>query len=165
MSGSGRSAPLRAACALAAVAWAIAARPEPSPPASCPCPAEVRAEAGWTVWVGCNAGMSPHPLRGPSPALFGWPLDLNRADARVLETLPGIGPVRAGQIVAERARAPFASAAEVVRVRGIGPATARGLEGWVAAGPGSQKSFQLLSIPCENSYTDRAGGPARPRSR
>jgi len=56
--------------------------------------------------------------------------------------------------------------ADVVRVRGIGPRIARGLAGWVEAGPEaahrSQKSFQLLSNPCENSYTKRAANPARP---
>lgn len=59
-------------------------------------------------------------LSGP-PALLP---DLNAAPERHLLLLPGIGPTRARAIVEERARAgPFASAADLARVRGIGPAT------------------------------------------
>lgn len=157
-----------AAAVVAAVLWALA-RPAPPPPApDCPCPGERVAELEWTVWVGCDPHSRPRPLRGAASLLFGEPLDLNRADARALETLPGIGPGRARQIVTERSRRPFASLADVERVRGIGPGTARGLAGWVVVGPGpvrhSQKCFQLLPLPCENSYTKRAGNPARPGS-
>jgi hypothetical protein len=100
------------------------------------------AELEWTVWVGCDPHSRPRPLRGAASLLFGEPLDLNRADARALETLPGIGPGRARQIVTERSRRPFASLADVERVRGIGPGTARGLAGWVVAGPGPVRHSQ-----------------------
>lgn len=50
-------------------------------------------------------------------------LDPNRADARALEALPGIGPALARRIVEERARGgPFRSLADLeARVPGLGP--------------------------------------------
>jgi competence protein ComEA len=51
------------------------------------------------------------------------PLDVNRASASELDTLPGIGPATATAIVTERDRnGPFASVADLERVPGIGPA-------------------------------------------
>jgi competence ComEA-like helix-hairpin-helix protein len=51
------------------------------------------------------------------------PLELNQATAEQLESLPGIGAVKAEAIVAERAsRGGFASVDELESVRGIGPA-------------------------------------------
>jgi competence protein ComEA len=55
---------------------------------------------------------------GPVP-----PVDVNRASVDELRQLPGIGPVIAERIVAERARASFSSIDDLVRVAGIGPAT------------------------------------------
>ncbi len=71
-------------------------------------------------------------MRGPARLLFGLRLDPNRADARALESLPGIGPVRAGAIVAERERRPFRDVSELRRVRGIGPVTLRRMRSWLA---------------------------------
>lgn len=154
------------AAVLAAALWLLARPPGAPPVPFCPCPAERLAASGWTIWVDCDPLSPLGPLRGAAPLLFGRPLDLNRADARALETLPGIGPTRARQIVAERSKRAFASVADVTRVRGIGSRTARGLSGWVDTDPqpahDSQKCFQFLPIPCENSYTKRAGMPARP---
>jgi hypothetical protein len=99
----------RAALAGALALWLAALpceRPAPRPPA---------AEA---------------PERGAARLLWGLPLDVNREDARTLETLPGIGPRRARAIVAAR---PFCNEAELERVPGIGPATLRRLRGRVAA--------------------------------
>ncbi len=46
---------------------------------------------------------------------------VNRADAELLTTVPGIGPALAERIVAERERSGFFDAAEdLIRVRGIG---------------------------------------------
>lgn len=51
-------------------------------------------------------------------------IDLNTAPARELETLPGIGPVMAGRIIAHRdANGPFANIDDVMNVSGIGPKT------------------------------------------
>ena len=49
-------------------------------------------------------------------------IDLNKASAELLETLPGIGPVRAGDIVTDRElNGPFLSIEQITRVHGIGP--------------------------------------------
>lgn len=49
------------------------------------------------------------------------PVNLNRADAGELEDLPGIGPVLAERIVADRdAHGPFTALADLARVSGIG---------------------------------------------
>jgi len=51
-------------------------------------------------------------------------VDLNTADERTLESLPGVGPVTASTIVAHRGdHGPFATVDALVAVRGIGPAT------------------------------------------
>lgn len=52
------------------------------------------------------------------------PLDLNAADARALEALPGIGPSLAARIVEYRARhGPFRRVEDLLAVPGIGPRT------------------------------------------
>jgi competence protein ComEA len=51
-------------------------------------------------------------------------VDVNSADAAALETLPGVGPVLAGRIVAYRDTAgPFLAVDSLLAVPGIGPAT------------------------------------------
>lgn len=55
-------------------------------------------------------------------------LDLNRATALQLESLPGVGPVLAAEIVAWRSRnGGFAAVDQLLEVRGIGPARLRRL--------------------------------------
>jgi len=72
----------------------------------------------------------PPPLPGEgsggtdSPAGGGdsGPIDVNRATAEELESLPGVGPATAAAIVREReANGPFRSPDDLERVRGIGP--------------------------------------------
>jgi competence ComEA-like helix-hairpin-helix protein len=53
----------------------------------------------------------------------GPPVDLARADAVELQSLPGIGPALAERIVAARKEQMFTSLDDLVRVRGIGVAT------------------------------------------
>ena len=48
-------------------------------------------------------------------------VNLNTATAAELDGLPGIGPVLADRIIAERRRRPFASVDKLRRVSGIGP--------------------------------------------
>ncbi len=120
----------RAAFWLAAALFLLALpRPDPAPPA-CASPREAGARHGHTTTVRCDGRGAP--LAGPARLLFGLRLDPNRADATALEALPGIGPVRAAAIVAERARRPFARVEELRRVRGIGPLTLRRIEPWLA---------------------------------
>ena len=52
------------------------------------------------------------------------PLQINRASAADLQRLPGVGPVLASRIVAQRdAQGPFHSLEDLARVRGLGPKT------------------------------------------
>ncbi len=65
------------------------------------------------------------PAGGPSPrrpAPSGL-VDLNRADAEGLQTLPGVGPALAARIVSARQERVFTSLDDLERVPGIGPAT------------------------------------------
>lgn len=65
----------------------------------------------------------------------GAPVDLNLAGPEELARLPGLGPSRAGAIVAWRARhGPFRAVEDLVRVPGIGPKTVEGLWGRVGVG-------------------------------
>jgi competence protein ComEA len=63
------------------------------------------------------------PGGGSSGVLPDGRIDLNRATAAELETLPGIGPARAAAIIAAREEAPFRQPGDLRRVPGIGEAT------------------------------------------
>jgi competence protein ComEA len=57
----------------------------------------------------------------PSVAPVEAPVDVDAADARALESLPGIGPSRAARLVADRAaHGAFGSLDGLERVRGVG---------------------------------------------
>ena len=68
-------------------------------------------------------GTMPQPARLP-PALaniFFQPIPINRADADILTSLPGIGPVLAERIVQRRDQhGPFRSKDELLHITGIG---------------------------------------------
>ena len=52
------------------------------------------------------------------------PIDLNTASAELLESLPGIGPAGAGDIVADRGvNGPFLTVEQIMRLQGIGATT------------------------------------------
>ncbi|MEN8139789.1 MAG: ComEA family DNA-binding protein [Thermodesulfobacteriota bacterium] len=58
------------------------------------------------------------------PLLFHHPIDINRADALLLQQLPGIGPQLSGRIIAWRQEhGNFSELSDLQRVKGIGPAT------------------------------------------
>ena len=64
-------------------------------------------------------------------------IDLNTASARELESLPGIGPVMAGRIVAHReVNGPFAAVDDVQDVTGIGPKTLESIRSLVTVSGG-----------------------------
>jgi competence protein ComEA len=65
-------------------------------------------------------------------------VDLNRATARELDELPGVGPVLAGRIIAHRERhGGFRHPEELLAVRGIGPRLFARLRARVTVGPAS----------------------------
>ncbi len=122
----------RAAWVLAAGLWVWPLLPASPPAIDCSRPAALDAGAAHSRQVGCQGGA---PLGGPARLLFGLRLDLNRADAASLQSLPGIGPVRAAAIVSERKRRPFDSLDALIRVRGIGPHTLEGVRAWLEVAP------------------------------
>jgi competence protein ComEA len=64
------------------------------------------------------------------------PVDLNRASARELDALPGVGPVLAARIIEHRSRHGAFRAIEDLRaVRGIGPRLFARLEPLIRVGP------------------------------
>jgi competence protein ComEA len=66
------------------------------------------------------ATIAPAPVVEPGSS---GPVDVNNADAALLETLPGIGPATAAAIITERERnGPFLGIDDLDRVPGIGPA-------------------------------------------
>lgn len=85
-----------------------------------------------------NALPSGHP-----PAVTGlleqraeFQLDINRADAAALQTLPGIGPVMAKRIIAHRVQnGYFKSFSDLQQVKGIGPATIAKLQSHIVFNP------------------------------
>ena len=76
-----------------------------------------------------NGTVSTAGTEGQQPAVSGNRLsvsakiDINRASAKELEALPGIGPALARQIVEDRtANGPYRSPEDLLRVKGIGQA-------------------------------------------
>ena len=115
--------------------------------------------AGWDAWraarprfVSPDAGEIPRsaaadPVSGAPEsrdslaaprdrALPAAPLDLNAADERALESLPGVGPVLANRIVEHRrVHGRYRSVDELRAVRGVGPRLIERLRARVTAGP------------------------------
>jgi len=80
---------------------------------------------------------TPAPASRPPRSIPVGRIDPNRASAAELIRLPGIGPALAGRIVADRdQRGAFASAEDLRRVRGIGPKTLDRIRGFLSF-PGS----------------------------
>jgi len=76
-------------------------------------------------------------LAGMALLLDGQRIDPNTATQALLENLPGIGPGRAGTIVAERGRNPFVDLGDLERVPGIGPKTRAKLEPFLTVDSGA----------------------------
>ena len=108
-----------------------------SPPAAASPPSGAVAVA---VAVAPAAGGSPAAASAPassSPAAScAKPLDINTATADCLQTLPGIGRVRAESIVAHRRQAgPFAAIEGITEVSGIGSGIYGQIAKLITAGP------------------------------
>jgi competence protein ComEA len=82
---------------------------------------EVPAEIGVEVPNGSTDGAGGGG--GAPGGTAAGPVDLNRADVALLDTLPGVGPATAQAIVAHRdEHGPFTSVDQLIDVRGIGEA-------------------------------------------
>lgn len=72
-----------------------------------------------------SAGIAKAPAPSATPSVPSAPVDVDRADAAELESLPGIGPALARRIVEDRAEhGSFGGLSGLQQVRGIGPALA-----------------------------------------
>jgi tRNA threonylcarbamoyl adenosine modification protein YjeE len=113
--------------------------------ARCDLPIALDSDALGTLHVACSSAYSGprdadrtatgqavgEGLTGLARWLDGRAVDLNRASASLLESLPEIGPVRAAAIERSRLERPFASVADLERVSGIGPKTRARIERWL----------------------------------
>jgi len=81
-----------------------------------------------TGWTGHRS--VPRPI-----AIAPLIVDPNLASAGMLTALPGVGPVLAGRIAAERERMPFAGPDDLLRVHGVGPATVAAIRPHLRFGP------------------------------
>ena len=88
-------------------------------------------------------------------------VEINTATDEQLQSLRGIGPAMAGRIIAERARAPFSSLADLdERVKGVGTITLRRwvTDGLVLATPVQASGLQRSSASSA-SFNRAAGTP------
>ena len=66
-----------------------------------------------------------------SPAAAQKPVNINTASQQELEVLPGIGPVKAAEIIEARMERPFSSKEDIMRVKGIKEGTFKEIEGLI----------------------------------
>jgi competence protein ComEA len=93
----------------------------PQPPALAPAPAPAPVPAHRPAASGAKKIQPGDP-----------PINVNTATADELQRLPGVGPVMAQAIIAARAAAPFQSANDLRKVKGIGQKTLDKLRPFVA---------------------------------
>ncbi len=95
------------------------------------------------------------------PAMRDRLLDINTASEQELQSLPGIGAVRAAAIVAYReSHGPFREVSDLARVHGIGKATLRGLEGYVTVGEDGRETTAAANQVPVIGFTPSAGQEA-----
>ncbi len=90
--------------------------------------------AAWAT----STGVPGTPVGGTgsgAPSSPGARVDVNRASAEELQTLPGIGPALAERILQSRARdGPFRTPEDLLRIQGIGPVTLARIRDLILAG-------------------------------
>lgn len=88
---------------------------------------------GTQILVPFRGSLAPMASAASPAATAGAVIALNSADVSALETVPGLGPVKAGAIVAYRTEiGGFTSIDELLEVAGIGPATLESIRPFVS---------------------------------
>lgn len=83
-----------------------------------------------------------------SPALASDLININTADAALLETLPGIGPSKSAAIIDYRTQnGPFARIEDIQNVSGIGPSTYANIAPLITVGASSTAAPSASSTP------------------
>lgn len=87
-------------------------------------------------------------LIAPTFLLAAELVNINTADAALLDTLPGIGPAYAGRIVDYRtAHGPFAKTGDIQNVSGIGPSTYAKIAALITVGDTAPASAPATTTP------------------
>lgn len=77
-------------------------------------------------------------------------ININTADATLLDTLPGVGQTKAAAIVDYRTKnGPFATTADIQKVSGIGPVTFANMEKLITVGVASTSSASGTVVPAQ----------------
>lgn len=88
---------------------------------------------GSQVLVPARGETSPVPSTPLPGSTQATTVDLNSADQALLETVPGLGPVKAGAIIAFRTEiGTFESIEQLLEVSGIGPATLESIRPFIS---------------------------------
>ena len=125
----------------------------------------LRAVALAAMGLGLTMAIPAVRAEAPSAAIAkgsaAGPVDLNTADEATLESLPGVGPALAKQIIAGR---PFSSADELAKVKGIGPAKLAALRNQVTVGGAKAPSPGTMMPPSAPPNVNKPMMPAMPKA-